>query len=211
MLFARSGVLALLLSSAFCVSAGQNQADNSPSVLSKHSMGTWHKASGIRRFAEVTPSLYRGGEPSVEGMETLKRNGINIVVNMRGGRHAREEARAKKLGMRYVSIPWHCPLPRDEPFARFLKLVEENPKKKIFVHCRLGDDRSGMAVAAYRMAEEGWSAEEAMKEMRAFGFTKAHHLICPTLAHYERSFPRRLKTSPAFKDLHPRGTANASK
>jgi protein tyrosine phosphatase (PTP) superfamily phosphohydrolase (DUF442 family) len=209
--FARSGVLALLLSSAFCVIASPHQADTSRSVLSRHSIATLQKASGIPRFAEVTPNLYRGGDPNQKDMETLKRNGINIVVNMRGGRHSREEARARKLGMRYVSIPWHCPLPQDEPFARFLKLVEENPTKKIFVHCRLGDDRTGMAVAAYRMAEEGWSAEEAMKEMRAFGFTRAHHLICPTLAQYERSFPHRLKTSPAFKDLHQRRTGIESK
>ncbi len=69
------------------------------------------------------------------------------------------------------------------------------------MHCRLGDDRSGMAVAAYRMAEEGWSADEAMKEMRAFGFTGIHHAICPGLAHYEKSFPERLKTSLAFRKL----------
>jgi hypothetical protein len=60
-----------------------------------------------------------------------------------------------------------------------------------------------MAVAAYRMAEEGWSAAEAMNEMRAFGFAGVHHVICPTLAHYEKTFPQRLKTSRAFKDLQP--------
>ena len=34
------------------------------------------------------------------------------------------------------------------------------------------------------------------------GFTRAHHAICPTLAHYEKDFPHRLRTSSAFKDLH---------
>jgi protein-tyrosine phosphatase len=77
-------------------------------------------------------------------------------------------------------------------------VVHENKGKKIFVHCRLGDDRTGMMVAAYRMAEEGWTADEAMNEMRSFGFTKSHHLICPGLARYEKSFPKRLKNDPAF-------------
>jgi protein-tyrosine phosphatase len=105
------------------------------------------------------------------------------------------------LGMKYVAIPWHCPFPHDDTFAKFLKLIKENPKKKIFVHCRLGDDRTGMMVAAYRMADEGWTAEEAMREMQKFGFNRAHHFICPRLDSYERSFPERLRHNSAFKGL----------
>jgi hypothetical protein len=55
--------------------------------------------------------------------------------------------------MQYIQIPWHCPFLHDEPFAKFLQIVGHNPGKKIFVHCRLGDARSGMAMAAHRMAE----------------------------------------------------------
>jgi protein tyrosine/serine phosphatase len=130
---------------------------------------------------------------------------------MRGGRDQGEEALVRKLGMQYVSIPWHCPLPSDEAMASFLQLIEDNPGKKVFVHCRLGDDRTGMAVAAYRIAEEDWSANEAMKEMKAFGFTGVHRVICPTLAHYEKTFPQRLKSSRAFKRLKPHGESTQSK
>ena len=100
---------------------------------------------------------------------------------------------------------------RDEPFAKFLRVLRENSGKKAFVHCRLGDDRTGMAVAAYRMAEEGWTAEEAMKEMKAFGFTTMHHAMCPGLAGYEESFPQRFKTSRAFKELQSKGSNTATK
>jgi len=103
--------------------------------------------------------------------------------------------------MKYVAIPWHCSFPQDDVFVRFLKLLKENPGKKIFVHCRLGDDRTGMMIASYRMAVEGWSADDAMLEMQHFGFTFAHHLICPRLAHYEQSFPSRLESNPAFVDV----------
>jgi hypothetical protein len=54
-----------------------------------------------------------------------------------------------------------------------------------------------MVIAAYRMAVEGWTAEEARKEMNAFGF---HTVICASLVGYEKSFPERLKKSSAFKD-----------
>lgn len=163
-------------------------------------MGVRHKTKGIPNFGEVTPNLYRGGLPSEVGMESLQKLGVKVVVDLRGENKAEEEA-TTKLGMKYVAIPSHCPFPHDETYAHFLGVIEENPGKKIFVHCRLGDDRTGMAVAAYRMAEEGWSADEAMNEMKNFGFTTFHHSICPGMSHYEHTFPERLKSGAAFKDL----------
>jgi protein tyrosine phosphatase (PTP) superfamily phosphohydrolase (DUF442 family) len=167
----------------------------------EHSMGRHLPGKGIRNFGEVTPTLYRGGQPSPEGLQTLANMGIAIVVNNSGRQHDDEGKEVNRLGMKYVVIRWHCPFPKDEAFARFLKLVHDNPGKKIFVHCRLGDDRSGMMIASYRMAIEDWSAEDAMKEMQAFGFTRSHHLICPALASYERHFPEHLKNNPAFDGL----------
>ena len=206
---AQTGVLTLLFSSTLFVSAGPQGADDS--TVSKHSMATRQKTAGIPGFAKVTSNLYRGGQPNLTAVEGLKEMGVDIVVDMRGGRNEHEKAEVKKQGMQYVSIPWHCPFPSDKPFARFLKLMQDNPRKKVFVHCRLGDDRTGMAVAAYRIADQGWSADEAMDEMKAFGFTLVHHGICPGLAHYERTFPRRLKTSPAFQDLHLRSPSAPAK
>ena len=92
--------------------------------------------------------------------------------------------------MQFVSIPWHCPFPSDKPFARFLKLVQDNSRKKVFVHCRLGDDRTGMAVAAYRMADQGWTAEEAMNEMTDVRIYPGCIMrSVPGLAHYEGHLP----------------------
>jgi protein tyrosine/serine phosphatase len=158
------------------------------------------EAKGLPNFGKVTPKLYRGALPTTEGLEALKKLDVAVVVDMRG-RNKDEEATVTKLGMKYIAIPSHCPFPSDEPFAKFLAVIQDNPDKKVFVHCRLGDDRTGMAVAAYRMADEGWSADEAMKEMQTFGFSTIHHVICPGMAGYEHSFPQRLKSSAAFKDL----------
>jgi len=164
-------------------------------------MGTRPTVNGIPNFGRVSEDLYRGGLPSTAGLEALKHLGIDVVVDLRHGPGDAEKNTVTRLGMQYVSIPSWCPFPSDEPFARFLKVMEENRGKKVFVHCRLGQDRTGMAVAAYRMAEEGWTAGEAQKEMKAFGFSMSHHALCPGLAGYEESFPERLKKSPAFRDL----------
>jgi len=155
--------------------AGQSPASDAPDPAIK---------AAIPNFARVTNSLYRGGQPTPGGFKALAAMGMNIVVDLRGSRR-RERELVTGLGMQYVALPWHCPFPDDEVFARFLALIEENPTKKVFVHCRLGDDRVGMMIAAYRMAEQGWPAAQAKAEMKAHGFTTLHHVICPGLARSE--------------------------
>ena len=202
-------ILAISVLLAICAAAWC-QTDNPVAPAQpapSHTVGTRLKVKGLPNFGEVTPNLYRGGLPTGEGIEALKKIGVGVVVDLRGGRDQDEEAAVTKLGMQYLSIPSHCPFPKDEPFAKFLRVVRENSGKKVFVHCRLGDDRTGMSVAAYRMAEQGWSAAEAMKEMKTFGFSAVHHAMCPGMADYEESFPERLKTSRAFKELQPYGAS----
>lgn len=155
---------------------------------------------GITNFGEVTSHLYRGGQPKRAGYEHLKKMGIDIVVDVRLSGKDAEKQDVNKAGMKFVSMPWHCLFPKDRVFAQFLKLLHDNPEKKIFVHCRYGDDRTGMMIAAYRMAIEGWTTEEARNEMEKFGF---HRMVCPSLVPYEKQFPSRLKGSAAFRDLKP--------
>jgi tyrosine-protein phosphatase SIW14 len=155
----------------------------------------------LPNFGEASTTLYHGGQPSKTGFHMLAKMGVNIVVDLRGNRDS-ERKIVTHLGMQYVAIPWQCSFPKDRVFAEFLTLLRKNPGKRIFVHCRLGDDRTAMMIASYRMAEEDWSAERAEKEMEKFGFSFAHRrLICPRLSSYEEEFPRHFKTSPAFRDL----------
>jgi hypothetical protein len=58
-----------------------------------------------------------------------------------------------------------------------------------------------MDIAAYRIAEQGWTAEEARKEMEAYGVNWFHKAICFPLSSYEKGFPERFKTSAAFESL----------
>jgi len=194
-------ISAVLVSTMFARSDVLQTENPGASVrAADRSFATRLTIKGVPNAGEVTPKLIRGAQPSEQGFEALARMGVNIDVDLRGSRES-ERQRVNKLGMQYVAIPWHCPFPRDDAFASFLTLLRQNPRKKVFVHCRLGDDRAGMTIAAYRMAEQGWTETEAMKEMEAYGFSLSHHLICPSLASYEASFRRRFKTNPAFHSL----------
>jgi len=192
-------MLVLALALILPGNAWPRQAETMPP--SEHTLGSRRKVKGIPNFAEVSPNLYRGAVPSPAGIKSLKTMDIDLVVDLRGKADRVEETAVTKLGMQYVSIPSHCPFPSDTAWAHFLRVIRENDGKKVFVHCRLGADRTGMAVAAYRMADEGWTAPEALQEMRAFGFSTWHRAICPGLEGYEEGFPERLKKDPAFRDL----------
>jgi tyrosine-protein phosphatase SIW14 len=192
-------LLVIALSIATSASTQRDHADVTPSKpsVTQHTMGRHLKAKGIPNFGQVRPTLYRGGQPSAEGFEKLAHMGIEIVVDT--GRSRRDETLIRNLGMTYISLPWYCPFPKDKVFAQFIEITRENRGKKIFVHCRLGDDRTGMMIAAYRMGQQGWTAKEAMQEMHEFGYRGVHHLMCPGLARYEKSFPERFKNETVFE------------
>jgi len=183
----------------FCFPAPPQEQTKSAAPVG-HSTGKRLKLPGVRNFAEVTPLLYRGGQPTREGFENLARRGIEIVVDGRLTGKETERKVVTGLGMQYVAIPWHCLFPKDSKFAQFLAVLRDNPKKKVFVHCRYGDDRTGMMIAAYRMAIEHWTPEEAREEMDQFGF---ENTVCFPLKSYEKNFPERLKTDPALRGLVP--------
>jgi len=185
-----------------CLAAQAQQPFNTHSSPpeAKHTIARKLTLPGVARFGEVTPTLYRGAQPTKEGFRNLAEFGITIVVDLRGSRES-ERQFVSGLGMRYVALPWQCFSPRDQHFAQFLTLLRENPGKKVFVHCRVGDDRTGMDVAVYRIAEQGWTAEEAKREMEAYGVNWFHRMICPGLSSYLDKFPERFKASSAFQGL----------
>jgi protein tyrosine phosphatase (PTP) superfamily phosphohydrolase (DUF442 family) len=159
---------------------------------------------GVPNSGKVTPNLFRGAQPSPQGFSSLANSGIAVVVDLRfeGDRDA-EMREVTHAGMQYVGLPWSCHFPRDSITARFLQFLRANPGEKIFVHCEHGVDRTGLMVAAYRMAEQGWTPEQARREMIAYGFDSFHRNWCNSVSSYELSFPQRFSSSPEFDSLRP--------
>ncbi len=146
--------------------------------------------------------MYRGAQPREVGLSELKLLGITTIVDLRGEdpeKIAWERKHAESLGMRFINIPvsgWAPPT--DEQVVQFLSLFRDNPGQKIFLHCRFGDDRTGVFTAVYRMAIDKWPADQAMKEMYFFGFNGFWH---PSMKSFVRDFPSRLHSAPALAPL----------
>jgi protein-tyrosine phosphatase len=195
-----------LVAATMCANAHAQLAASAaapPDSKSEHKIARKFSLDGVANFGEVTPMLYRGAQPSKDGLINLLKMGIEVVVDLREGERDDERDAVTKLGMQYVAIPWHCSHPDNETTARFLTLLRENPDKRIFVHCYYGTDRTGMMIAALRMTEQNWTVVQARKEMQAYGFSFAHRMMCPGLASYEEQFPGQFKSSPAFEKLRP--------
>ena len=187
-------LIALLLASTAQQSTS-NTAAPGPSSASRITL------PGVSNAGQVSDALYRGAQPGPAGYASLAKAGIELVIDLRSGAREEESRAVQAQKMTYVSIPLHCySREKDSKVAEFLRVLRENKGKKIFVHCRRGEDRTGLMIAAYRMAEEGWSAADAMREMQAWGFSTFHHVECPGLADYEEKFPERLRKGEAFAE-----------
>jgi tyrosine-protein phosphatase SIW14 len=115
-----------------------------------------------------------------------------------GGKAEWERQQAEKLGMRFVRIPIAgFAAPTNEEVAQFLSLFRDS-QQKVFVHCLLGEDRTGVFIATYRMSVQKWPVPQAMREMNTFGFNGFWH---PAMKSFVRDFPARLSSAPAFASL----------
>ena len=154
---------------------------------------------GLRNAAKVNDFLYRGSQPEEDGVTALKEIGVTLIVDLRKehrGLANAERRRAEALGMRVVNIRasgWSPP--KDEEIVQFFDVLQKRPRERVYVHCWLGDDRTGVFIAAYRMAFEKWPADKALDEIRYFRFKSFWH---PAMISYVQSFPERFETSPAF-------------
>lgn len=124
---------------------------------------------GLSNVGRVAPAIYRGAQPDAAGYAILKQMGIKTVIDMRTTET--EKAQVEAAGMKAVAVPLE--MSRNglkEQVDRLVALISAPENQPVYLHCRHGQDRTGIVVAAYRMKKEGWSLKDAETEMQAFGF-----------------------------------------
>ncbi|HUT35073.1 MAG TPA: dual specificity protein phosphatase family protein [Planctomycetota bacterium] len=138
--------------------------------------------TGLPNLHKVSDGLYRGAQPSALGVQELKKMGVKTIVNLRSA-HSDADFLGD-AGLACVAIPmsaWH---PETEDVVDFLKIATDKGRTPVFVHCQHGADRTGMVCAVYRIVVQGWTRDDAIREMTQGGF--GHHPIFRDLSSFLR-------------------------
>lgn len=129
---------------------------------------------GLPNFYRVSAQLYRDGQLKAAGVAELKKLGIRTVVNFSGAEQDHLFFRDSGISLDHLSISVF--FPKKRLYRQFLDLFADPANTPVFVHCRHGSDRTGAAVALYRIYIQKWDKEKAIAEMAGapFGFHRIH-------------------------------------
>ena len=126
----------------------------------------------IENFGRVNENYYRGGQPDDDDYADLAALGVKTLINLTSDdAKANERALVEGAGMSYVQIPMTThEQPTLDKVAEFLAIVNDPTRQPVYVHCVGGRHRTGVMSAVYRMTHDGWTAEQAFKEMKHYKF-----------------------------------------
>ena len=136
--------------------------DGRPSSLPTR---TWTKPcdnciTGGENFAKVSPTLWRGAQPTADGFGNLEAAGVKTIVSLRDRHDDLPQLADTKL--KYLRVPAHAWDPKDAQIILVLRILQDPKNWPVFVHCAEGRDRTGYVVATYRMIIENWPADDAI-------------------------------------------------
>jgi len=119
---------------------------------------------------QVDGKLYRSALPDTEAVDQLKALGIVSVVNFY------QESDASWIGsadLQEIHLPMRTRWFDDEDALDALRSLRAAQEKgPVLIHCKHGQNRTGLVAALYRMVYQGWNKAEALAEMRSFGGSK---------------------------------------
>jgi protein tyrosine/serine phosphatase len=149
--------------------------------------GTWATPiakHGLPNFFKVSDTLYRGAQPTEEGFPELKKMGIKTIVNLR--EYHTDEMFIKGMGFNYFQISTSTSKPLQDHYQKVLDIVNNPDLQPVFIHCQHGADRTGTAVALYRITVQRWDTEEAIRELQHGGY--GYHSMFKDIIKFIRSF-----------------------
>jgi protein tyrosine/serine phosphatase len=160
-------------------------------------------AVNIKNFGKVNDHYYRGSQPNAEELNHLKQIGVKTIIDLR--KDAVDEAPewARAAGLQYVNIPLTTKrAATHEQTAYFLSLVNDQNKWPVYVHCKGGRHRTGQMTAIYRIAQDGWTGDQAYAEMKKYDFEDSF-FYPRSLKKYVFSFYERFEEQQTLKEQAP--------
>ena len=143
-------------------------------MLSGSAQAVGPTVESIPQFLQVTPDLYRGGTPGPDGIAYLAQIGVKTILDMEttDSEISLELATAAPLNIRVISkqLPPLLVRPTDTRMDQIIDILKDRSNYPLFVHCKHGQDRTGVAIGLFRVYVQGWSPTDAYNEMVALNF-----------------------------------------
>lgn len=118
---------------------------------------------------QVAEGLWRGSRLDMKAIRDLKEKGFQLIVNL-CAENDNDSKPAAYWKMKAVHIPiMDNQPPQEDQMVQFLNLVLDPKNQPAYVHCEAGKGRTGVAIACYRVVQDGWSAVDAIAEADKFG------------------------------------------
>lgn len=116
---------------------------------------------------KVNDKIYRSEQPSAAGFIYLDSLGIGVSLNLRNRLSDKRFAKNTAIDLKRIRInSWRMDY---DDILEALKIIK-NSTSPVLVHCKHGADRTGVVVASYRIAFEGWTKEKAIEEFLNEGY-----------------------------------------
>lgn len=126
------------------------------------------KLDGLPNLHQVSKTLYRCAQPEDKSAKSINSLGIRTVVNLRAFHSDKDELKGVTAKQVHIKMKtWHA---EHEDLVKFLKIATDPKQAPVLVHCQHGADRTGTACAVYRIVVQGWTKEEAIREMTEGGY-----------------------------------------
>ncbi len=132
--------------------------------------------------------------PEPEELDIWKAQNVDTIINLLNGDYGRfitEEQ--KKKGFNVIRIPFSMadPIPAEE-FLAVYSYIDEllESGKKVVVHCKYGQARSGTFLAGY-LIYKGLSYEDALNRVFSKGFSPHTDYQIKFLRELERDIKRK--------------------
>ncbi len=133
----------------------------------------------MKNFQEVIPGILRGGLPTPEDIRVLKDIwGVVRIISLDLEAGEKIDPICEKLNIEHLILP----IEHDEKYSNEnrirdnVKFLSDNivhlltDRQPVYIHCIHGKDRTGLAIALYRIKKQGWPAEKALNEAKQMGF-----------------------------------------
>jgi uncharacterized protein (TIGR01244 family) len=128
---------------------------------------------GIVNYTKVDAVVACGGATETAALEGLKNDGFRTVINLRlpteqGATVEENAARAKALGLNYLSLPFNGQSPDPKVVDAFLAAVANKANQPVYIHCGSAS-RVGAVWLVKRVLQDGWPVDKATEEAKLIG------------------------------------------